>query len=48
MGKEVTMQQVESIIRELNLPGPDSKIDFANFKRIILMDPMAALLEKND
>ena len=48
MGKEITMQQVESIIKELNLPGPDLKIDFANFKKIILLDPMAALLELKD
>ena len=48
MGKEVTIEQIEKIIRELNLPGPELKIDYQNFKRIIMLDPMTALLEKKD
>ncbi len=48
MGKEVTMQQVENIIKELNLAGSDLKIDYQNFKRVIMMDPMNALFEKKD
>jgi hypothetical protein len=35
-------------MKELSLPGPDLKIDYQNFKKIIMLDPMTALLEKKD
>ena len=51
MGKDITIQQVEQIIQELNLPTSSDgelKISFKDFKQIILLDPLAALREKGD
>ena len=51
MGKDITIQQVEQIIKELNLPLSSNKelqISFKDFKQIILLDPLAALREKGD
>ena len=49
MGKEVSLTLIEEIIKELNIPdNKDLKIDFKNFKRIILDDPIAALKAKED
>lgn len=48
MGKEVTIPQVEVIIKELNLPNGLLSIDYPTFKKIILIDPMVALKERGD
>ena len=48
MGKEVTMQQVEKIIQDLQLPGGELRIDYQTFKKIVMLDPMTSLLEKRD
>lgn len=48
MGKEVTLDQVSAIIKELQLPHQELSIDFSSFKRIIMQDPAKSIKEKED
>lgn len=48
MGKEVTLQEVEVIVKEVQLPHQELSIDFSSFKRIIMLDPMKAIKDKED
>ena len=51
MGKEITIQQVEEIIKELKIQTiskDEPAINFNDFKKIILLDPLSALREKGD
>lgn len=48
MAKEVTLQQVEEIIKELKLPHQELTIDFSSFKRIIMQHPAKLIKETDD
>lgn len=48
MSKDVTIGEVEQIIKELHLPHQDLSIDYSSFKRIIMMDPATRAKEKED